>query len=70
MPVHARHQHLSRRLAVTFQAPSTINGDWCEFEADVTFCGLADADILLQASSSIIVQQNTVPADNAEVFSS
>jgi hypothetical protein len=68
--MHVRHQPLSRRLAVTLQASSTINGDWCEFEADVTFCGLADADILLQPSSSIIVQQNTVPVDNAEVFSS
>jgi hypothetical protein len=42
------------------------NGDWCEFEAIITFCGMDNADILLlAASSSMIVQQwqqNTVLA--------
>jgi hypothetical protein len=61
---HHVHQHLSRLLTVDFQASST-NGDWCKFEANVTFCGLANAHILLQASSGIIVQQNIVLAEVA-----
>ena len=33
----------------------TIKGNWCEFEANFTFCGLA----LLRASSSITIQYLT-----------
>ena len=57
----ARHQHHAF-FTITFQVSSKTNGDWCEFEANVTFCGLPNADILFQASSSIIAQQNKVLA--------